>query len=549
MFYLSIAFFCLLISIPLLLPYLKSGYFPTHDGEWAVVRLADMFREIKDLQIPARMSANLNFNHGYPLFNFAYPFPYYLGLVFYFLGFGFVGAIKIIFALSIPLSAFFMFFASRNIWKNNYAGLVSAVLYVYFPYRLVDLFVRGSIGESIAFVLFPIILLSLSKIVDNPKNRMFILIGGIASGCLVLTHNIMAVLFMITVLIFFIANMIAYRKRIVIQYASVFIIGILLSAFFWLPALIEKKYILLSVVPIAERSQNWVSINQFLFSKWGYGPPTDPINGFSYQIGWPFLIIFFTAAFSILYLVYKKVKLDEFDKLASSLLIGSFLFSLLLFPISSLVWKLPLLKEINFPWIVLSQLSLLIAVVSGYLVLKTTTKYIVIFVITLAVLINIPNAKPSEYFDKGDGYYFTNTGTTTSSSELMPLWVKERPLESPKEKVEILSGKGNISSYNGNSKQFSFAFSASEKSKIRINTIYFPGWKIFVNNEEVKIDYSNNKGLMEINVPKGENQVVGKFENTTIRTIANIISLLAVGGIVIYIVFEISKLVKKKWKK
>ena len=72
------------MSVPLILPYFKSGFFPTHDGEWAVVRLAEMYREIKDFQFPARFSGYLNFEYGYPLFNFAYPMPYYFGLIFIF---------------------------------------------------------------------------------------------------------------------------------------------------------------------------------------------------------------------------------------------------------------------------------------------------------------------------------------------------------------------------------------------------------------------------------------------------------------------------------
>ena len=96
---LAILFFSLCISIPVILPYFQAGYFPTHDGEWAVVRLADMFRTIRDLQIPARYSGELNFGYGYPLFNFAYPMPYYLGILMYMLGAGFVDTIKILFVV------------------------------------------------------------------------------------------------------------------------------------------------------------------------------------------------------------------------------------------------------------------------------------------------------------------------------------------------------------------------------------------------------------------------------------------------------------------
>ena len=35
-----------IVCMPLILPYFKTGFFPTHDGEWAVIRLSDMYREI-----------------------------------------------------------------------------------------------------------------------------------------------------------------------------------------------------------------------------------------------------------------------------------------------------------------------------------------------------------------------------------------------------------------------------------------------------------------------------------------------------------------------
>ena len=146
-----------LMTIPVLLPYLRQGYFPTHDGEWAVVRLADMYRTVRDLQIPARYSGYLNAGYGYPLFNFAYPFPYYMGLIPLLFNIGFVGSIKLLFTLSVPLSALFMYLFSKKLWKSNWAGIISAVVYVYAPYRMVDLFVRGSIGESLAFVIFPLL--------------------------------------------------------------------------------------------------------------------------------------------------------------------------------------------------------------------------------------------------------------------------------------------------------------------------------------------------------------------------------------------------------
>lgn len=545
-FYVGILIFSIIISLPLLIPYFHSGYFPTHDGEWAVVRLSDMFREVKDFQIPPRFSGNLNFGYGYPLFNFAYPFPYYLGLVIHLLGFGFISSIKIVFALTIPVSAFFMFLASRNIWKNDSAGIISSVLYLYFPYRLVDLFVRGSIGESVAFALFPMILYCLSKLVDKPKSVGYFLSGGILFGCLILTHNIMSVLFSITIFIFFIAFYINERNKIVKPFISTIILGFVLSAFFWIPALFEKKYISLSRVPIADRNLYFVSFKSLLFSKWGYGVPNDPVNGLTFQIGWPFIGVYLSSLFTVVYSFYKKIKVRKELNIALVLLVGIFLFSFLLFSFSKPIWKLPLLSELNFPWIVLSQLSFLIAVLGGFLAIFKGTRYLGILIAIAAIVLYLPYAKPERYLDRDDGFYITNDATTTSSNELMPIWVKQIPLLKPSEKVEVITGAGNVNILEQNSKKIILNSNFSEDSTIRVNTIYYPGWEFETSNQNLEIDYSNPKGVMDLKVPAGEHVIQGKISETPLRKAANLITL---AGIIFVIIVIFRQYLFKYFKK
>ncbi len=547
-FYFFVLVFSLLISLPLLIPYFHPGYFPTHDGEWAVVRLADMFREVKDLQFPPRFSANLNFGYGYPLFNFAYPLPYYMGVFIHSVGFNFVDTIKIIFAASIPLSAFFMFLASRSIWKNDYAGIISAVLYLYFPYRLVDLYVRGSIGESVTFVLFPIILFALSKLNEKPKAWGYVLLGGVSFGLLILAHNIMSVLFSISVLIFFLASLISGSKKIFWSYVFTGGLGFILSAFFWIPALLEKNNILLSVVPISDRNLYFVNIKQLLFSPWGYGVPTDIQNGFTYQVGWPFLLVLLLALLIIAYKAFQKIKIDEMDKFSLVILIGILVFSILMFSFTKPIWKLPMLSEINYPWTILSQIGLLTSMLAGYLVLGKISRYVAFGIALLALLLYLPLAKPSVYFDKGDGFYFTNQGTTTSSSELMPLWVKSHPVSSPVEKIEILKEKGKIENLMVKSNKIIFNANLENPATVRINTIYYPGWKITNNGKPVEINYQNQHGVMEVDLPQGANIVEAKFGETNLRLLADLMSLVGIGVVIVVAIYLIVPKIKK-WKK
>jgi len=518
--------FSMAVSFPVILPYLKAGYFPTHDGEWAVVRLTDMFRTLRDFQIPARYSGNLNFGYGYPLFNFAYPFPYYVGVVLKIFGFGFVDSMKILFAASVPLSAFFMFLVSRNLWKNTWAGFVSAILYVYLSYRMVDLYVRGSIGESLSFALFPLLFYLVIKLIEKPS-YIWVSLTAISIFILITTHNIMTILFLPVFIAFIIPQIIFNKKKVIKPIILSIVLGIGLSVFFWIPALFEKQYILLSKIPIADRSLYFVKLEQFLFPKWGYGVPTDT-NGFSYQLGLPHLTVLIAAVLVLFSTFYSSRERSESRSYGCFLLISIVIYIFLLFRPSAFLWEhVPLLSEINYPWTSLGILGFLVSLLAGFLCRQNLGRYIMIFLGIIAVVLVLPYAKPEYYIDKGDNYYITNDATTTSSNELTPLWVKKEPLARFKEKVEMVGGVGTVENVFYNSKKITFDVLARENTKVRVNTIYYPGWKAYVDSKEVQIHYENEHGVMDIPIPSGKHLVKANFTETPLRTASNGISLLS----------------------
>lgn len=520
-FFLLIIFLCL----PAILPYFHSGYFPTHDGEWAVVRLGDMYRSISDLQFPVRYSGYLNFGYGYPLFNFAYPFPYYLGLLFMVFQLGLVGSIKALFAISVPLASLFMFLASRLFWKNNLAGFVSAILYTYFPYRFVDLYVRGSLGESLSFVLFPLIFYSIIKYIRN-KSFFYLVLASVAYGMLVPMHNIMALLFTPIIILFLVSISIAEKQISLRSIILFFILSYMLSAFFWIPAILEKQYILLSQIPIADRSLYFATVEQLVFPSWGYGVPTES-NGFSYQIGWPYIIILFFTLVVLGYRWLKKLRgRDEKFNVTGTLAIYAVCMIYLMLANSSFFWKLPLLSEINYPWTLLSQIGFLISFFAGHLFLEQKIwKYLVLVLTVIAFMSFVSYAHPNSYIERKDEYYITNQATTTSSNELMPLWVKNHPKEMYENKVDIKSGSGEIRNLTFDSNNVEFIVDLFTKSTIRINTIFYPGWEIEVDNKMSEFNYGNEKGVMEIVLPQGYHIVNAKFSETPIRMMSNAISL------------------------
>lgn len=524
----------ILFALPLILPFFHKGYFPTHDGEWAVVRLADMYREIKDGQIPPRFSGNLNAGYGYPLFQFAYPMPYYLGLPFFVLHFGLVNSIKLLFLLSVPLSGLGMFYAARAIWKSDQAAVISGLLFMYFPYRLVDLYVRGSLGEAIASVIFPWILYLITKLSQKSSIIKMCLLA-IAIASLVLSHNIMAVLFSIIVVIYLGYLFFIDKTKNLLQIVSGILLGGLLSAYFWVPALAEKKYILLSKVPIADRNLYYVTLKQLLFSPWGYGVPTAS-DQFTYQIGWGHVGIFILAVICIVLVVLKRKKIISLHLV---FVVVSLFFILMMFPFSKPLWEnLPLLQEINYPWTGLLPLGFLISLLGGFVYVQRPAFKVITIVLTILSIVAVaPYARPSVFVNRGDGFYFTNDATTTSSRELMPLWVKEFPTTRPDQKVEIMKGEGAAKIVYSTSARTEFIADMQTDGVVRLNTIYFPGWKWFENGKEIPLSYDNRRGVMEGRVSKGKHIINATFSETPIRQIADFVSLFSFGVLLVLLVY------------
>lgn len=516
----------LIFSLSLLIarPFLKTGYFPTHDGEWAVVRLGAMHRAFLAGHFPVRWAGNLNFSYGYPLFLFTYPLPYYLGEIFNLLGFGLVGSIKILFVLSVLFSGLAMFFLAKEVFGKT-GGLIAAIFYLYAPFRLVNLYVRGSLGESLAFVLYPLLFLSLVKFKKNPG--LWLPLGAIFYGALLLTHNVSALLITLFLVIF--AFLFAPRRSLLI-----FILGVGLSFFFLFPALAEKSKIALSQIPLVDKSRHFVSLWQLIVPRWGYGSPGSP-DAFSFQLGW----VHFLGLAGAMIFWLKRLK-DKKKELCFSVFAFSFaslvvlIFSML--PFSGLFWQLPLFKEVDFPWRALGLGSFFLALSLGFLGTKRYTTIAAVVLAVLAVIINFQYAKPVGFIDYPDDYYLTNEATTTSADELMPIWVKEKPTERAKEKVEILSGEGIISNLTFNSKTVSFNVEAETELEVQVNTIYFPGWRVMVDAKNSPLQYENEKGVMRLRIEPGKHRVVAEFGETPIRFLTDIISLTSlvlVGGLLI----------------
>ncbi len=378
----SLVILVLLLSLPAIGPLLQPGYFwGAHDARHSVYFLYQFNKAIQDGVWYPRWAPDFAFGYGYPFFNIYGPLSSYVGEALHLLGFDIVTAVKIVFGLSVLLSGLTMFLFVRRLLGEP-AGLLAALVYVYLPYHLFDLYVRAALAESVGFVFIPLVLWGFFEAVTRPRMRS-LLGAALAYAALMFTSNLLA-LMVTPILGLYVAAMLLsqlritnYELRIMQQIVRLFraglwplaalLLGLGLSAIFWLPAILEYKYVRVDqwVGGRFAFGDDFVEIYQLFSPKWGFGasiPGPDDAAGF--QIGLAALVLLalsFWAAPKIADATTRRTL--RFFQAVTILLI------FLTTPASYFVWAvLPLSTFAQFPWRLLVVIAPFIAVVAGTVV-------------------------------------------------------------------------------------------------------------------------------------------------------------------------------------
>jgi len=136
-------------------PLLAPGYFlGAHDARHTVFFLNNFDQCIREGVLIPRWSPDFALGYGYPVFLLYSPLAYYVAEVFHLLGAVLTDAVKWTFGLAFLLSGWGMYGLGRRLFGRA-GGLLAAVVYVYAPYHLLDIYVRGSLAEFLALGVLP----------------------------------------------------------------------------------------------------------------------------------------------------------------------------------------------------------------------------------------------------------------------------------------------------------------------------------------------------------------------------------------------------------
>lgn len=514
--------------LPLISLFATADLIHTHDGLVHLPRIAAYYKALLDGQIPVRWAGDLNYGYGMPLFNFIYQLPYFIASLFIFAGSGLVFAFKLSLALSYILSGIFMLAFARTFFKDDKKALLVTIFYQFAPFRLVELLIRGSFGEVYAYTFLPLALWGMTLLFQKINYRNFLL-TSMGTALLIISHNSVSLLFFGVIIIFII--FFSKTRKNLIAGGLALSGGLLLSAFYWLPAIVEHQYTHGDLYMKNVYLQYFVPMWQFFVPNF-LNSKILQTEGISVQFGLFHEIALIISTFAIL-----RKKLDgKTKKLIYFCLLLIVISILFMQPISKIFWaNISLIRQFQFPWRFLSIVAFVTALLSvGYLelpIFKKKTVYIVMLI--LVVTSTIYYWKPQLGVDKIDeGYYWNFPLNTTYYGETDVVWSAGPAQSYPKERVEIISGEGEIKNFTKKSNLHAFLIIAKTEVVLISHTQFFPGWKVYVNDQMTPIQFQdpNWRGQIEFSVPRGEYQVKVIFGENKFRFLSNMLSLGTLGS-------------------
>ena len=517
---------------------LHPGLFPMHD-DTQVARVFSMKASLADGMFPVRWVEELGYGYGYPIFNFYAPLAYYLGGVIDLVINDSLAATKIMLGLGILISGWTMYFLAKEFW-GRVGGILSALLYVYAPYHAVNIYVRGAVGETFGYAFIPLAFYGFYKCYQEPKWR-HVTIASLGFAGIILSHNLTAMMltpFILITILLGVKISKSQKKGTLAKLLSAFALGIMLSAFYWLPSVGEMKYtnVTSQIGGGADFKDHFVCLPQLWDSMWGFGGSTiGCIDGLSFRLGKLHVILSIFVALGLFFV--KKNKKQRYLVILSIVFLLICIF--LMLDYSRFVWDtLAPMKYFQYPWRFLLMSSFTISLIGGGVVwiiesqqLIKINKKIITLISSIALLsilliypkLFIPQEVRSVTNNALTDKNYINWNVSKISDEYMPTNFKKPLLQSQIPEYKITGDLLKYEIKETSTTSLIAQINTQKAEQIHINKAYFPSWSVKINGKEGKV-LKSTTGI-DILVPKGNSTLHLVFVETPLEKFANLVSL------------------------
>lgn len=524
------------LTIPTFTSLLRPGFFPMHDDLQAM-RVYQMELCFKSLQFPCRWVPDMGYQYGYPQFEYYGPLPYYVMTASRFLHLPLFDSVKLGFILPLILGNLTMFLLASSLF-GNFGGLLSALAYGYSPYRASDLYSRGAMGETWAFVFLPLILYSVIALYKKPNLKKSVLLG-MSLSLLLVTHIISTLIFMPMVALIALALLLSSKEKAnFIKYGLIAVVwGFLMAATFFLPVIFEKGYAHTEslIQGYFNYLAHFVTVKQlFVSTFWGYGSSEiGPTDDLSFFLG-PVQLFLLVISLSMIFINFMKRKLNP----SAYIVMGSTFFLLISLFMSheksTFIWKaIPILTYLQFPWRFLVTANFFLCLTAGYFMsyVKSSTRNILLVILGfLVVFLNVSYFRPREWYNLTIWEKFSGISwdkqLTISIFDYLPIYAKFPPAQSAPTYPYSKDTKVSILDYRHLASSLDFTTKSPADTVLTLPQFDFPGWQVSLDGDVIKHRHDNDLGLITFDLPAGDHQIKAVLKDTPVRLAGNVLTLI-----------------------
>ncbi|MGB1253212.1 MAG: hypothetical protein ACPG8W_21545, partial [Candidatus Promineifilaceae bacterium] len=435
---------------------------------------------------------------------------------------------------------------------------------------LANVYVRGdSLAEFWAMAFYPIVLLTAERLLRHASfSAEKVLPLALSYAALVLSHNISALIFTP-----FLGGYILYRaffnrswsnndRLLRLRNALIAgILGLILAAWFWMPALAEQDFVQLG--PVTEGYFHYAGhflSDMLIQPQWRFNyDVTQAQNPFRMGLVQSLLI----GASVLLTLIQQgatskakqqTLSASKADTGPSILLITLLLLGLatfMLLPQSTWLWEhLPLLAFTQFPWRFLSVQALFGALLIGRLVpsearaelvISSGLALLMVWSAFAGLRVDFLGLADEDISAESLAQYewFTGNIGTTISAEYLPLAVQPRPWTSnwlhtgTRHAVTVIDGEAQAKAVQTRTHRQLWQIDvATEQATVVFPLLFFDGWQASLepSGTALSLSASDGAGLAQLSLPAGSHSVALAFRLTPVRFWAEALS--AVGAVV-----------------
>jgi hypothetical protein len=283
--------------------------------------------------------------------------PYLLAAALRWLALSGPQAIKAIYLLGLVTSGLAMYVLGKRLFGAT-AGLLAALVYIYLPFHLATVYVRGAFAEAWAFALYPLLLLCWQRYLSN-FSILWAALAVVAYCALATTVLGLALLLAIPILaVVLVFSPSPRTKR---SGFLILVLSVCLGLLFQIPSLLRYGMPTLSEGDFA---QHFVYPFQLLSAAWGYGASVP-----GWQDSMPFQLGLAATGLALMTGVLLSRGRGARGRLASLVCFlggGALAAVFLMLPASAFFWRASHLSLLlRYPWQLLAFAGLAISLLAG----------------------------------------------------------------------------------------------------------------------------------------------------------------------------------------